>query len=229
MTIAQVLELEKDNWDKIYLFPVGGFYKAYEHSACLFHTHVRPFKASKRFVKSVNRDVVSLGFPIAVTDKWLYGMNRTENPDGYLVCDSPKSCDELEFEHWRDLVTLNASDRFTPNTSVIENAPVYRTAVEFFKGVFEFTPNLSKNVQTPLGLRLKTLAYDLVYAVRRMYEVKDRAALLDKAVDDCEEIKFLLEMLCDMRQISVKAYALSSERIVSVSKQLSALRTRVKA
>lgn len=245
MTIAQVIELEKDNRDKIYLFPVGGFYKAYEHSAFFFHTQVKAFKVSKRFVKSVNRDVVMLGFPISVTEKWLYGLNRVNLPSGLgadaggaglipegtdcVICEARRPFDELEFEHWRDLVELNASDRFTPNTSVIENAPVYRTAIEFLKGVYAVTPNLSKDAQTPLGVRLKTLSYEVAYAVRRMYDVPDRAALLDKAVADCDEIKFLLEILSDMRQISVKTYALCSERIVSVSKQLAALRTKVKA
>ena len=28
MTVAEVLELEKNNSDRIYLFPVGGFYRS---------------------------------------------------------------------------------------------------------------------------------------------------------------------------------------------------------
>ena len=32
MNISQVLEIEEKNLDRIYLFPVGGFYKAYGHS-----------------------------------------------------------------------------------------------------------------------------------------------------------------------------------------------------
>ena len=146
-----------------------------------------------------------------------------------VICRARRPFDELEFEHWRDLVELNVSDRFTPNTSVIENAPVYRTAIEFLKGVLLFTPNLSKDVQAPLGIRLKTLAYEMAYDIRRVYDIPDRAAHLDKIIQTCDEIKFLLELFSDLHQISIKTYALSSERIVSVSKQLSALRTKVKA
>jgi hypothetical protein len=45
----------------------------------------------------------------------------------------------------------------------------------------------------------------------------------------CNEIKFALQLLKDLKEISVNTYALASERIVSVSKQLSVLREKVKA
>ena len=37
--------------------------KAYERSAFFAHTLIHEFKLSKRYIKTVNMDVISLGFP----------------------------------------------------------------------------------------------------------------------------------------------------------------------
>ena len=39
------------------------FMKAYERSAFFAHTLIHEFKLSKRYIKTVNMDVISLGFP----------------------------------------------------------------------------------------------------------------------------------------------------------------------
>ena len=62
-TIAQITEIENENTDRIYLFVEGLFLKAYQRSAYLFLTQVKPFKAVKKYYKSIAEDVVMLGFP----------------------------------------------------------------------------------------------------------------------------------------------------------------------
>lgn len=61
--LQEILRIESENSDKIHFYREGVFYKAYEQSAYLFVTHVKPFMVKKQFVKSVNREVVSIGFP----------------------------------------------------------------------------------------------------------------------------------------------------------------------
>lgn len=229
MTIAEVLEREAGNWDRLYLYPVGGFYKLYENSACIFSLRIKDFKASKRFVKTVNRDVVSIGFPISVSQKWLYGQTVAVSESGYAFCQVARGIDELEFEHWRDQIVLNAKDRFTPNTAVIEKSPVYKNAYDLLMQTIDFTVNVSAKVRSCLGERLLKLAYDVTYGIRRLYDVKDSSEVIDKAQADCEEMKFIIQILCDRKEISAGAFALASERTVSVSRQLTALRLKVTA
>ena len=62
-----------------------------------------------------------------------------------------------------------------------------------------------------------------------LYEVLNRDAHIDKALELCSEIKFALQVLKDLKEISVNTFALASERVVSVSKQLSALRGKAMA
>lgn len=93
----------------------------------------------------------------------------------------------------------------------------------------QLAANISKNVSNPVGVRIKELTYQLCYAIRMLYDVPDRDAQINKALDFCSEIKFALQVLKDLKEISVNTFALASERVVSVSKQLSALRGKVTA
>lgn len=68
-----------------------------------------------------------------------------------------------------------------------------------------------------------------LYREGMLYDVPDRDAQINKALDFCSEIKFVLQVLKDLKEISVNTFALASERVVSASKQLSALRGKVTA
>lgn len=127
------------------------------------------------------------------------------------------------------MVSVNVGDRFTPHTAVIEKSPVYKVAYDLMTQTIQFAAHISKNVSNPVGARIKELTYDLCYAVRRLYDVPDRDAHIDKALEYCSEIMFALQVLKDLKEISVNTFALASERVVSVSRQLSALRGKVKA
>lgn len=62
-TLSSILSKESNNTRMIYFYREGVFYKAYEKSAYLFVKHVKPFRLKRRFVKSVKREVISVGFP----------------------------------------------------------------------------------------------------------------------------------------------------------------------
>ena len=66
MIFYEIISNESQNEDSIYLYREGMFMKAYERSAFFAHTLIHEFKLSKRYiktVKTVNMDVISLGFP----------------------------------------------------------------------------------------------------------------------------------------------------------------------
>ena len=68
MTIQDIVNMEKENKDSIVLLKEGIFWKAYEMSAYLFHTYIKPFKLLRKYVETIKGDVVSLGFPVAGTE-----------------------------------------------------------------------------------------------------------------------------------------------------------------
>lgn len=62
-TIKERIEREQSNCDKIYLYKEGIFYRAYERSAYLWITNICNYEIKKRYVKTIDRDIVYLGFP----------------------------------------------------------------------------------------------------------------------------------------------------------------------
>lgn len=229
MTYKEIIDRENGNIDCIWLYREGIFMKAYERSAFFAHVYIHEFKLSKRYVKSVNMDVVSLGFPEATVPKWLNGYVYEYVSDGLIRCCMRAKFDEVGFHNWKDAVLINASDRYTPNTSVIEKTPVYKTAYDLLIQVMSFTSNISKNVMNPVGIRLKEITYQMCYKVRTMYDTETPADDMLLILNLCSEIKYIIQILNDMKEISVNTFALASERIVSVSKQISLLYQKVKA
>lgn len=62
--LQEILNTESRNMDKIHFYREGVFYKkTYERSAYAFVTRVKPFMVKRLFVKSVNQEVLSIGFP----------------------------------------------------------------------------------------------------------------------------------------------------------------------
>ncbi len=72
-------------------------------------------------------DVISLGFPEQTIPKWLNGYVYEWVYDGLLRCHMRKAFDEVEFHNWKEVVSVNVGDRFTPHTAVIEKYPIYTT------------------------------------------------------------------------------------------------------
>lgn len=229
MTYKEIIERENENMDAVWLYREGLFMKAYERSAFFAHMYIHEFKLSKRYVKTVNMDVVSLGFPEQTMPKWLNGYVYEYVADGLVRCQMRERYDEVRFQNWKDCVTINAADRYTPNTSVIEKAPVYKTAYDLMIQIMAFSPNISKNALYPVGMRLKELAYQMCYCIRTIYDMEVPQDNMLKIMDLCNELKFNLQILKDMKEISVNTFALASERAVSVSKQVSLLYQKVMA
>ena len=82
--ISSILSREIHNLHCIYFYREGIFLKAYERSAYAFVTGVQSFRGKKRFVKNVNQEIVSIGFPsgrhtlsrVLQTIKKRYNRNR---------------------------------------------------------------------------------------------------------------------------------------------------------
>lgn len=97
-----LIENEKDN-KTIVLHQEGIFYIVYEHSAWLFYTFVHQFKTKKTFVKSVGKDVVSMGFPVSSLEKFI-GLCKVFK-EGSIVRMELVDCDttdKMDFEQWKN-------------------------------------------------------------------------------------------------------------------------------
>ena len=48
----------------IRLVESNGFYRAYNHSAYMFHQVIAQHKVTRKFVKNINQEIVYVGFPV---------------------------------------------------------------------------------------------------------------------------------------------------------------------
>jgi hypothetical protein len=82
-TIKQILEIEDSNINHIHLFKEGLFLKAYQHSAYLFYTTVKPFKPVLKYFKVAQRNLVLLGFPSSRLPDLFPQTNVKQVEEGY--------------------------------------------------------------------------------------------------------------------------------------------------
>ncbi len=69
--IKQIIEKERQNSGKIYLYKEGVFYRAYNRSAYLWVTHICGYEVKTRYVKSVGENIFYVGFPMTALEKRL--------------------------------------------------------------------------------------------------------------------------------------------------------------
>lgn len=90
MTSRQLIAAEANNTDRIALYREGLFWKAYERSAYALCTQVRPFKPTRKVLKTLaGGDIVSVGFPTRAADRILAGLVRID--ESSLSCISNDS------------------------------------------------------------------------------------------------------------------------------------------
>jgi hypothetical protein len=68
MTLLEKTQKSSDN--KVFtLHKEGLFYKCYNKDAMVFVQHVKAYKISEKFIKSVGETVYSIGFPVSEVEK----------------------------------------------------------------------------------------------------------------------------------------------------------------
>lgn len=68
MEIKEKIALSKQV-NRFTLHQEGIFYKCYNEDAMVFAEHVKPYKVVVKFIKSANRKVISIGFPVSELEK----------------------------------------------------------------------------------------------------------------------------------------------------------------
>ena len=97
MTILDKVTLQQQDTTKIFLFKEGVFYKAYNEGAFLLKD--RDYKVTIKKIKSIENEVLSIGFPISVLEK-LKENRQSEEYDNYCSLQSNIVFSLLLYEEW---------------------------------------------------------------------------------------------------------------------------------
>lgn len=110
MTSRDFIQAEAENTDRIVLYREGLFWKAYERSAFAVCTQIRPFKPTKRSLKTLGGgELVSIGFPTRTEDRVLAGLERLSAGPERLEVRTASPIDIAQFEAWKASVPLAPS------------------------------------------------------------------------------------------------------------------------
>ena len=121
MTISEKI-LHK-NLKEVNLYLEGVFWIAYEQSAYYFWK-LKGYKPTKKFVKIIEKEVVTVGFPGNVLDEIEICRNQKAEGRKHVVFEIGEGIDKDEFLKWKEglatVETLRATSLPSPHNSVLE-------------------------------------------------------------------------------------------------------------
>lgn len=91
---------------EVCLYKEGVFWIAYEQSAYMVSL-VKELKATKKLVKKLNKEVISVGFPDSSLDKTISMFRLTERRDTMVIMEADSPCDVDAFLKWKDCTEIS--------------------------------------------------------------------------------------------------------------------------
>lgn len=151
MTIAEKLQevsfCAKE--DKLLLYSEGMLWKAYQEAAYLFVKYVRNYQVNSNYIKKVQTDVYSLGFPKPSSTKVLAGLDYEESDGRIVITLGTDNFLVSDYIQWRtEVVPQPVPARRPSGDTLLCELPLF---VSYYYGYFsnisgKFTYHLSKNL-----------------------------------------------------------------------------------
>lgn len=112
-TYAEVIRFEESApVNTIRLIKSGEFYRAYNHSAWLFHSCVAEHKVMRKYVKNLQADIYYLGFPEKSLFSNIGERNSVKTEYGFdIQLREEEIPDDSGYEEWKANVKLNPSSK----------------------------------------------------------------------------------------------------------------------
>lgn len=103
-----------------------------------------------------------------------------------------------------------------------DNLPVYKMTYELLTYFYKIGKNVHRDYRYTLAEKLKNELTDVLVLIYKANSTSEKTGLLETARDKIIVAKIQLRLLSDLKQISLRQFALSVEMIESISKQLTA-------
>ena len=106
--------------------------------------------------------------------------------------------------------------------AIYDNLPVFKQAYDLLLQILHFTSSVQRDFRYTVGETLKKDVIELCLCIYRANASVEKLPQIEAARERMVSIKLMVRVLHDMKQISTKQFALTCERMESVSKQLAA-------
>ena len=235
--IEEILRYDRSREpDNLVLFLEGKFWKAYERSAYVL-TRLYGFKPTKRYIKLIGEEVISVGFPEESLPKYL-GNAQVDREKRILRAVVRCPLHGQTFEEWKSSTCVresavqrsgeeqggdNAAERVQRQHARDIGLPVFRLVYDLLFRLFHDCAKMGKDYRYTLGEDIKRnlLRIEvLIYRANACREAGEKVDYLREALDRLLEVKIYVRILHDSKQLSLKRYTLLCEQMVAVEQQL---------
>lgn len=153
MTIKEKINLAAQP-NMLYLFKEGMFYKVYNQNAMWFVNFIKPYKVAIKYIKNIQKNVYSIGFPINYLNNLSLqpmAVQNTENSIPQLICYTIKQqpIKQKEYINWcASLPNQNQPITLKTNrhTNIITQLQNFEMATTTPIQAFEFLLQLKKTL-----------------------------------------------------------------------------------
>ena len=94
--------------------------------------------------------------------------------------------------------------------------------------IMEINGGLSSNIRKPLGLKMMSLSYDIVYGINNLSSCSDIVQSLSDLKKKVDELLIDLNILRDNKQIQTRSFVTCNEQIIALGNRLDNLLKVVK-
>ena len=145
MSILDKVTLQQQDTTKIFLFKEGIFYKVYNEGAFLLKD--KNYKVAVKKIKSIENEVLSIGFPVSVFEK-LKDEFVFENFEGYSCCGNNETFDETVYSVWcKEIINCQSDNSKIENQQqIIEQLKNYPLATKTPIEVFAWVASLQSKI-----------------------------------------------------------------------------------
>lgn len=145
MTILEKTILQNTNTTKIVLFKEGIFYKAYNEGAFLLRD--KNYKVSVKKIKSIEKEVLSIGFPEVVFTK-LKTAFKVEDYKNYIIVTTNILFNTATYQDWRKKIINNQNNNTNKITAqqIVKELKEYTLANKTPIEAFVWLANLQKQI-----------------------------------------------------------------------------------
>ncbi len=197
---------------KIVLYSEGMFWKAYQEAAYLFVTNIKQYQINKIYVKKVETDVFSLGFPKPSEAKILADISY-ENEDGKIIIKITDSrFDSEKYRSWKESVIVQPLPQKRPSG---ESLLVYKHAYDLLLQFYQVNRNVGREYKFSLSEKIKNDFQDVllnIYFANEQKENCERLTSVRNAIRLLVSAKIKVRLLHDLKQITLKQFAALAEK-----------------
>lgn len=104
--------------------------------------------------------------------------------------------------------------------AIYDNLPVFKDTYDLLLQIIRLSTNLQRDFRYTIGERLKTEIMELCIYIYKANGSYEKQEFIEKARERMVVVKLQVRVLHDMKQISVKQFAMLADKMEMVSKQL---------